>query len=136
MLSKTELWEKVTNIPAGSGSSTELAIQKEIGEQLEKAHSDMGKVSKASTKIIRLAEAVQTKSRMLSTALELTVAALETCEGLAADIAFMVKFRKRRDNSEVSLAEAQEVHRQAAEAVLQLVESTKALTALIPTKAD
>ena len=114
-----------------SGKEKEKAEQ-ELTEALNKIYCDMTKASKGATKIYQNAQTLKSLSERQKQAYESMGDALMDVETTVSDLGSLLKFRKTKNGSPLSVGIAKEMQHTAVRCLQALLEDSKTIKALFP----
>ncbi len=118
-----------------ASSTSRVALQCDPGDimaALTKCSVDLEKGCRAVTKVLDRGRQVPNPSSRLQQSLSEMSACWERAEMTSSDLAFMLKFKKTKGQIPVNLEVAQATQKSAAEALADLIDSGKALKAMLP----
>ena len=104
----------------------------EIVEKLNLTYMDMKKAIVVCTKVLEFGLGVDAPSTRLKDATEALQALLEYVETVHSDLGWTIKFRKDKHSKKPNLTIAQNIQKKSAEALGDMLEASKACTALLP----
>ena len=109
-------------------------MQEEILEHLNKTWVDMTKATKATSSVWDKALNMPSPSPRVESCCTKVAEALEKAEEVVAEVGWILKFKKMKGGSALSVSAAQSLQSKAAELLCELLDYTKSLRALMPKK--